>query len=377
MRVKLLPDEDTRRALEHTLALCNKAASFAAQVSHQRGVHRGWDLREITYGDVRAMGLSAQPAQQAIRKAVDAIKTRRANARAGNYGKPWTKRHQRIMSRPVTFRPDAAQPFDDRCLSWDHDGRTISIWTTSGRLRVPFLGKRRHMREIAAHRKGESDLVHHSGEFYLYATVDLPDPAPGVPSEFIGVDLGVQNLAVTSDGRTHGSDGMLADLRTRRTQERQALQMLGTKSAKRKLKKKAGQETRRMTDVNHRIAKKIVAEAERTGRGIALENLTGIRDRARHRKPQRATFHSWAFAQLAAFITYKAHAAGVPVQIVDPAYTSQECSGCGHIDKRNRPTQETFRCTSCGLTLQADLNAARNIAHRGDHDHSAALALAA
>lgn len=73
-----------------------------------------------------------------------------------------------------------------------------------------------------------------------------------------------------------------------------------------------------------------------TDRGIAREDLTGIRDRVRLRKPQRSMLHSWAFAQLGAFLDYKAAQAGVAVVAVDPAYTSQTCSRCGHVDKRNR-----------------------------------------
>lgn len=68
-----------------------------------------------------------------------------------------------------------------------------------------------------------------------------------------------------------------------------------------------------------------VAEAQRTERGIAVEQLAGIRARVRLRKPQRAALHSWAFAQLGAFIAYKAKRAGVAFVEVNPAYTSQMC----------------------------------------------------
>lgn len=88
------------------------------------------------------------------------------------------------------------------------------------------------------------------------------------------------------------------------------------------------------------------------------------RQRVRLRKPQRVALHSWAFAQLAAFVLYKAEWAGVPVVQVDPAYTSQMCSWCGHTEKANRPTQELFACRSCGVVAHADWNAARNIADR-------------
>ena len=131
------------------------------------------------------------------------------------------------------------------------------------------------------------------------------------------------------------------------------------------LKKRRRKEARFIADVNHQISKRIVAEAERTGRGIAVEKLTGIRDRVRLRKPQRATLHSWAFAQLGSFLAYKAKRAGVAFVHVDPAYTSQTCSACGWVDKRNRRCQAVFECGRCRFVGHADHNAAINIASRG------------
>ncbi|MFF3518992.1 RNA-guided endonuclease InsQ/TnpB family protein [Streptomyces sp. NPDC002573] len=150
----------------------------------------------------------------------------------------------------------------------------------------------------------------------------------------------------------------MRDLRTK-------LQKKRTKSARRAVKRVAGREKRQATDMNHCISKRIVAEAERTGQGIALEDLRGIRERVRLRKPQRAAVHSWTFAQLGRFLTYKARRRGVPLLQVDPRNTSRECSSCHHIDKRNRPAQAEFRCVACGFVDHADANAARNIAARG------------
>jgi putative transposase len=73
-----------------------------------------------------------------------------------------------------------------------------------------------------------------------------------------------------------------------------------------------------------------------------------------------------AFHQLGSFVAYKARRAGVVVVNVDPAYTSQTCSACGHVDRGNRPNQATFCCRSCGFAEHADQNAARNIAARGE-----------
>ncbi len=135
--------------------------------------------------------------------------------------------------------------------------------------------------------------------------------------------------------------------------------------SRRLLKKRRRKEARFAADVNHQISKRIVAEAQRTGRGIAVEELTGIRARVRLRQPQRAAVHSWAFAQLGAFLGYKARAAGVAFVEVDPAYTSQTCSAFGWVDQRNRRSQAAFECGQCGFVGHADHNAAIVIAARG------------
>jgi putative transposase len=88
--------------------------------------------------------------------------------------------------------------------------------------------------------------------------------------------------------------------------------------------------------VNHRIGKEIVAVAQRTARGIALEDLGGIRDRVRLRRDQRASLSSWPFHHLGQVIAYKARRVGVPVLTVDARYTSQMCPLCGHTARDNR-----------------------------------------
>lgn len=370
--VKLLPVGDQDQRLAATLRACNTAANQVSAVARARGITSGRDLRAVTYGETKILVPGAQAAQQVIRKVTDAYKTHRANLRAGNYGRRGTDRRAKAETRVIGFRPDAAQPYDDRILSWRHDQSTVSIWVVDagngkpGRITVPFTGHPDHLALAAKYRKGESDLICRNGKWYLIATLDLPDvpvtmPAETTEGDWVGVDLGITNIATTSDD-TRWAGGAVTTRRKRNVHLRRRLQAKGTKSAKRLLKKRARREARWAADVNHTISKQIVAEAKRTGRGIALENLTGIRDRVRHRKPQRATFSSWSFAQLGGYIAYKAEAAGVAVVHVDPAYTSQTCHQCRHRDKRNRDG-ETFACRGCGVVAHADHNAARNIAH--------------
>jgi putative transposase len=363
--VRLYPDATSEAALRDTLALCNEAANVASAQAFRMRVMSRQALQQMVYGDLKKMGLSAQPAIHVARKVADAYAALKASIRAGNLGDPGSTRRVKAESNPITFRADAAQPFDDRCLSWQLDCRIVSIWTTAGRLRdVSFACSPAQLTRLRKYRRGESDLVHRDGKWFLYATCDIPEPELTDPDGFLGVDLGIANIATTDDGTRH-SGRYLNRQRHRARHLRAKLQAKGTKSAKRLLKKRARREARFAAGTNHLIAKRIVTEAERTGRGIALEDLTGIRARVRLRKPQRVTLHSWAFAQLGRYIAYKAARTGVPVVYVDPAYTSQTCSSCGHVSKKNRPDQATFCCASCGLAEHADVNAARNIAARG------------
>jgi putative transposase len=366
VQVKLVPTPEQAVALEATLRDCNQAAAVVSRIAFTTGVMREYDLRKHTYAALKECGLGAQAAQHVIKKVADAYRTLKANLRAGNLGAPGAARRIRVEGKPIAFRPHAAQPYDDRCLSWQLEARTVSIWTVAGRLRrVAFTCSDQQRAMLAAHRRGESDLVLRQGRWFLIATCEVPDVPVTAPDGFTGVDLGIVNIATTSGGVRHCGKGLNA-VRHRHRELRRRLQAKKTKSAKRLLKKRRRAEARFAVNTNHVIAKAIVTEAERTGRGIALEDLQGIRERVRLRKPQRVTLHSWSFHQLGAFIGYMARRAGVAVIYVDPAYTSQQCSACGHTDRANRPGQACFCCTSCGFAEHADVNAARNIASRGE-----------
>ncbi|MFI9171810.1 RNA-guided endonuclease InsQ/TnpB family protein [Streptomyces lincolnensis] len=362
----MLPTPEQAAALEATLHACNEAASWVSEVAFERGEFKNFALRRHAYDTVKSRwGLGAQAAQHVIKKTCDAYTTLRANLRAGNLGRPGSKRCRRAAEKPIAFRPQGGQPYDDRMLSWQIPGRTVSIWTTGGRVKsVAFTASLEQLATLALYRKGESDLLRRDGMWFLNATCEVPEaPLNTEPVDFLGIDLGIVNIATTSDGEIMAGRE-LNRIRARERGLRAKLQKKNTPSAKRRLKKRRRKEARRAKDINHKIAKHVVAEAERTGRGIALEDLTGIRERVRLRKPQRATHSSWSFAQLGQFIAYKARKAGVPVVHVDPAYTSRTCAECGHIDKANRVSQAWFACRNCGVVAHADRNGSRNIRAR-------------
>ena len=90
-----------------------------------------------------------------------------------------------------------------------------------------------------------------------------------------------------------------------------------------------------------------------------MEDLTHIRDRIQAGKRMRARLHGWAFRQLQSFVEYKAKAAGIAVEYVDRASTSQTCSWCGALGRRINV------CNKCGFRAHADGNASRNLARIG------------
>jgi putative transposase len=341
--LKMLPTHEQAVVLKATLARCNAAATWLAGNGFDAGVFGQFALHKMAYADLRTrFDLTAQAAVRTIAKVADAFKVSRAVA-------------------PV-FRPDAAQPYDDRIIRFTKDG-AVSLWTIEGRMVVPVvMGE--HQRRLMAYRKGEVDLCLIRGKWILAATCDIPETEEFKATDWIGCDLGIVSLMVDSDGAARtGAD--VERQRRRHQKRRSALQKVGTKAAKRRLCIRSRKQARYQRHTNHCIAKAVVLEAERTGRGIALERLTGIRGRVTARgSNQRARLGNWGFGQLGAFVQYKAKRAGVPVCFVDPRNTSRQCSACGCIDKKNRTNQATFSCVSCGHAANADINAAINIRSR-------------
>ena len=344
-KVKLQPTKEQADLLKITLETANAACNQISQQAWNTQTFGQFNLHKITYHAIRQQfGLAAQLVVRCISKVADAYKL--------------DKKTQR------TFKPLGGIAYDDRVLNWRLPTHTVSIWTMTGRQVIPFICGE-HQWQLLQTQQGETDLAYIDGEFYLFAVGNVDQPAPLDVEGFLGVDLGVANIAVDSDGAIQQGK-TVKNVRYRNRELRRKLQAKGTKSTRRLLKQRSKKEQRFATWTNHKISKIIVATAQGTHRGIALEDLTGIRDRITARKPQRAALSSWAFAQLRTFIDYKAKKAGVPVVAVDPRNTSRTCPSCGHIDKANRKSQSKFLCVDCGFSGLADYIAAINISRRAE-----------
>jgi len=349
--VKLVPDDKQFGQLKQVMERFNKACNYIAGVAFKKRLANKIALHHILYYRIRKrFGLSAQMTVRAVSKVVETYK--------------------RDKSVKPIFKDHSAMVYDDRILSWkglDY----ASLLTLKGRIKVPIIigeYQKGRMDRI----RGQADLLLRNGAFYLSATIDTPEPVPFEAKDWIGVDLGIKNIATDSDGVLY-SGSQLNSLRHRNARLRAKLQKKDTKSAKRLLKKRSGKEARFARNINHTISKGLVAKAKDTERGIVLEDLMGIRDRITVRKTQRRTQHSWAFNQLRRFVEYKAKLAGVPLKFVDPMNTSRTCPNCGTIDKNNRNGEE-FICVVCGFAGHADHIAAENIRravvgqpYAGDH----------
>ena len=346
VQVQLRATPKQKDALGRTMRAANAACDWLSERAFESGTFAQYALHKLAYASCRQRfeALSSQVVVRCIAKVADAYKLDRNVQRS--------------------FRPLGSIAYDARILSWQ--GETASIWTVEGRQRIPFVCGDRQ-RELLTHERGETDLVFSEGRYYLFVTVDVPDTEERKVMGWLGVDVGVVNIATTSDGNNYAGAALNA-IRARAHRLRRRLQQKGTQSAKRLLAKRRRKEARFAAHVNHTISKRIVTAAERTDRGLALENLEGIRARVRASRSQRRVLHSWAFGDLQAKLAYKAHRAGVPVCFVDPRNTSRECRVCGHAEKANRRTRDVFACKACGHTADADANAACVIAGRAAVD---------
>jgi IS605 OrfB family transposase len=358
--------------LAETQRRFNEAATFVAGICWQEGITNTNTAHHRVYGQTRTrFGLGAQLAICARAKAMEAIKAvktldaeklarwKSANARR-------RKKGRRELPPPEpgscpAFRPRASIRYDARTyrlLSFE----SVSLGTVQGRIIARLLlGRHQHgMLVDPDWHPGGAELVWRKGVYFLHLTQTKDTPQQHATSDVLGIDLGICTVATDSEGEPFTR----REIRNKRVQyvaRRSALQRVGTRSAKRRLKQMSGRERRWMSDVNHTITKTLIQKSVASHKALALEDLTGIREEVTVRREQRYERHCWAFSQLRQFLTYKATLAGVPVFLVDPAYTSQMCSRCRYTDPANRQSQSSFRCQQCGFSCHADSNAAINI----------------
>lgn len=193
-------------------------------------------------------------------------------------------------------------------------------------------------------------------QFWIRLVYETETPPLKTEGTIVGIDRGIQQLAVTSEGHFFSNREIRA-VQRRYLHNRKTAQTKGTPSARRRLKSMSGKEKRFSRDVNHCVTSKLVSLGD--VKTYVLEDLKGIRTKNRGKKLNKR-LGSWPFHQFGFFLTYKAQKLGKEVVYVDARYTSKKCSCCKSIDKGSREKSK-YRCNHCNFQLHADWNAAINI----------------
>jgi len=356
IRIQLDPSPAQAVALAQTsrqfTAVFNAVCAYGWQHTQKNGV----ELHRALYYPLKAdyPALVSDLHVQARVKATEALKSALALRR--NYER---EHSEKKVSQPQSLACPPRYNLHTYRVDWE--SRTVRMSLIGGRQTIRF-----HIPDYSAKYAGcptdTADLIERDGRWWLHVVVTVPTPEVEPTDQVIGVDLGLSRPAVTSNNRFLGKKLWKA-IEGRLFHLKRALQKKGTRSAKRHLKRVRHRQRRFRRNCDHVLSKQIVQSVE-PGGTIVLENLKDIRKRmkAKRRTKTKRRIHSWSFAQLKDFIGYKAEERGCTVAGVDPRHTSQMCSCCGHVARTNRRSQSVFRCRQCGYHLNADLNAARNIA---------------
>jgi len=221
---------------------------------------------------------------------------------------------------------------------------------------------------------GSSIEISKKGKIMLNMCIEIPVEKKELDENIVvGVDLGISTPAMCGlncNDYVREGIGSKDTLLSKRTQlQRQYRELQGRMKMTngghgrgKKLKKMddyRNHERHFVQTYNHQVSKKIVDFALKyKAKYINVEDLSGFGNR----DTNQWVLRNWSYYELQQYITYKAQKYGIEVRKVKPYLTSQTCSHCGHYEPGQRLDQAHFECKNCGLKINADFNASRNIA---------------
>ena len=313
-----------------TIEIYKQGLQFCVDKGWEMKIRNNIKLHPFVYQDLRKMGLTSQLSVACIKQACGMIKKARS--------KPFISNVSVRYNNPRSF---------------SFKNNTLSISTIQGRVKIPIKIPEYALKYFDWEIR-ESLLTKSKDKYYFTFTFAGEDAqASNQHIKVLGIDLGVNKIAVTSDGRFYGKD--IKHLRIKHDEFVSILQSKCTKASKRKLKRLSGSWRKFMQWSNHNISKDIVGGLD-NGDIVVMEELKGIRESARYNK----WVHKWAFRQLQSFIEYKALAKGIRVVYVNPKYTSKSCSVCHNTETIRH--SGFIECKICGHCSDSDFGASKNIA---------------
>jgi putative transposase len=201
-----------------------------------------------------------------------------------------------------------------------------------------------------------------------------PAPAPG--STIIAVDLGEIHPAAITDGQ----EAVVVTARRLRAARQYTVKRVGELVSKQSTKTKGSrrwkqvqarknrflaQQKKRTRDIEHKVSQAVVAFAvERKAGTIAIGDVRDVADGKRMHAKTQQKIGLWSHGKTREYITYKAQAAGITVELIDEHHTSKTCPRCEH---QYKPTGRVYRCPRCGLVAHRDAVGAVNILSRKKH----------
>ncbi len=259
-------------------------------------------------------------------------------------------------------------PYNIRTMRLEADRKQVSLATLGKgeRIAVP-IKRHKHLLSYVDWQTDSGKVYQDAkGQWWLALTLtqEVVDPQKQPLNQntaLVGCDRGIVTPAALSTGELLGDPDWHEVDQTYFNRKR-ALQRKGSKSAKRRLKRIGRKCSRFRAWCDQNIVKQILSRLK-PGSLLVLEDLSEIRQTAkRRRRREQRRLHGWSFRRQQTLLEAQAPEYGIRIEYVDPRYTSQKCSQCGHTERKNRQTQARFKCKACGYETHADYNAACNIA---------------
>lgn len=259
-----------------------------------------------------------------------------------------------VLKRPCCYINNQNFKIKDNCIEFP-----VLINGKSRRIAIRTSMTNKQKLIFANAKLGTMRIVYKGNKIVAQIVYEVYEPEYTDDGNVMGINLGIKCPAVSyiSDGsvKFYGNGRKNKYMRRHYKYLRKKLQKTKHIDAIERINNK---EQRIMKDIDHKISHDIIKTAvAHDVKVIKLERLANIRSTTRISRKNNPSLHTWSFYRLTQFIEYKAKLAGIKVEYVNPAYTSQKCPVCGNIHHAN---DRNYTC-SCGFHIHRDVLGAINI----------------
>lgn len=329
----------------------------------------GTSISKYTTADVNA-NLPSALTNQCIRDAKSIInKHNKVCRKVSAKNKKLAKQKSNITIKepavPVLKRPCCYINNQNFKVKDNHIEFPVLVNGKSKRISVCTSMTDKQKQTIANAKLGTMRIVYKGGKIVVQIVYEIAEPEYLCDGNVMGIDLGIKCPAVSycSDGsvKFYGNGRKNKYMRRHYKYLRKKLQKAKNMNAVERINNK---EQRIMKDIDHKLSHDIIETAVfHNVKVIKLERLANIRSTTRTSRKNNPSLHIWSFYRLAQYIEYKAKFAGIKVEYVNPAYTSQTCPVCGHVHHAN---DRNYVC-KCGFHIHRDLLGAMNICNSTEY----------